>query len=85
MEIVGYEAHDTGSCMSALASGFWIDDMLVVCLSGEVIAVPPDADVRRIRGSGFFWYDTDQEHVMTNATFQNCGYRSSKFARMSLA
>ena len=81
MEIVGYEAHDTGLGMSALASGFWMDDMLVVCRSGEVIAVPPDADVRRIRGSGFFWYDTDQEHVMTNATFQNCGYRSSKFAR----
>jgi hypothetical protein len=32
-----------------------------------------------MRGDGFFWYDTGQEHIITDSVFRNCGYRSDKF------
>jgi hypothetical protein len=32
-----------------------------------------------MRGDGFFWYDTGQEHIITESVFRNCGYRSDKF------
>jgi hypothetical protein len=34
---------------------------------------------QRIRGDGFFWYDTGQEHIITDSVFRNCGYRSDKY------
>jgi hypothetical protein len=34
---------------------------------------------QRIRGDGFFWYDTGQEHIITESVFRNCGYRSDKY------
>jgi hypothetical protein len=33
----------------------------------------------RIRGDGFFWYDTGQEHIITESAFRNCGYRSDVY------
>ena len=32
-------------------------------------------------GSGFYWYDTGQSHIITNAVFKNCGYRSADLAQ----
>jgi hypothetical protein len=30
-------------------------------------------------GNGFFWYDTGQNHIITNSLFRNCGYRSAQY------
>jgi len=76
MEIVGFEAHDISLGLEALESGFWIDDILVVCRTGETFAMPLNARANYMRGSGFIWYDTGQEHVITGAIFRNCGQRS---------
>jgi len=75
MEVVGYEAHDVALGLEALESGFWIDDMLVVCRTGEPWLMPVDASPHRVKGDGFFWYDTGQEHIVSNSTFRNCGFR----------
>jgi len=31
-------------------------------------------------GDGFRWYDTGQEHIITDSTFRNCGYRSEEYS-----
>jgi hypothetical protein len=79
MEVIGYETHDVGLAIESLNDGFWIDSMLAVCRTGTAIALPPGASAVNIKGNGFFWYDTGQEHIMTKATFRNCGYRSSEY------
>jgi hypothetical protein len=79
MEVVGYEVHDAGLALEALESGFWIDDMLVVCRTGEILSLPESSRASGIKGSGYFWYDTGQEHIITNSLFRNCGYRSDEF------
>ena len=79
LEIIRYEAHDNGLSLEALESGFWIDQMLTTCRTGEPIALPPDAQITRIPGDGFFWYDTGQEHIITDSKFRSCGYRSDEF------
>ena len=33
----------------------------------------------RVRGDGFVWYDTGQEHIITESVFRNCGYRSNEY------
>lgn len=50
MELVGFESHDNGLSVEALSDGFWIDDMLAVCRSGEPIALPPDASITEVKG-----------------------------------
>lgn len=78
MEIINYEAHDVALSVEALQPGFWIDQMLVECRSGENLIMPKQrAD--KITGNGFFWYDTRQEHIITSSTFRNCGYRSNLY------
>jgi len=79
MEVIGYESHDTGISLEALESGFWIDQMLVACRTGEQWIMPPNSEATAANGNGFFWYDTGQEHIITNSIFRNCGYRSSDF------
>ena len=85
MELIGFESHDNGLSVEALESGFWIDNMLSVCRTGEPLSLPTDARSTRIRGDGFFWYDTAQEHIITNSTFRNCGYRSDDFNQYNSA
>lgn len=85
MDIIGYEAHDVGLGIEALASGFWMDQMFISCRTGESIAVPSDVKVNQMSGSGFFWYDTGQDHVISNSVFRNCGYRSESFADYNTA
>jgi hypothetical protein len=75
MEVLGYECHDCGLAAEALVDGFWIDNMVANCRTGEALLLP----VQRadwVRANGFFWYDTGQEHIITSSTFRNCGYRS---------
>jgi hypothetical protein len=78
MEVVGYETYDIGLALEALVAGFWIDGLLSVCRTGEYLKLP----VQRagyMKGDGFFWYDTGQEHIVTDSTFRNCGFRSSQY------
>lgn len=79
MEVIKYEAHDVGLALEALESGFWIDQMLVVCRTGESWQLPSNSYAYKMKGDGFFWYDTNQEHIITNSTFRNCGYRSDSY------
>lgn len=41
--------------------------------------MPPGSSTSLLKGDGFFWYDTGQEHIITRATFRNCGYRSEQY------
>ena len=81
MEIVGFEAHDVGLAIEALEAGFWIDNMLAVCRTGTALKLPTSAFASSMSGSGFFWYDTGQEHIITNAVFRGCGYRSQQYSQ----
>ncbi len=79
-ELVGYEAHDVGIAASILGAGF-ITNMLVRCRTGAALQPPSgDASLSGMLGSGFQWYDTAQAHIITNATFRNCGLRGSTHA-----
>jgi hypothetical protein len=73
MEVLGFECHDCGLSIAALEAGFWIDNMLVTCRTGEPLNLPPGGYANSIAGNGFGWYDTGQEHIITRSTFRNCG------------
>ena len=77
IEILGFECHDCGLTMEALVQGFWADDVAAVCRTGENLVMPGKAT--SVRGDGFRWYDTGQEHIFSNSEFRNCGYRSDEF------
>ena len=47
--------------------------------TGETMVFPDSGSATYIHGNGFFWYDTYQNHIMTNTEFRNCGYRSNQF------
>jgi hypothetical protein len=79
MEILGYECHDCGLSLESLSDGFWINNLLSVCRTQTPIALPDDADASQMRADGFKWYDTNQEHIITEAIFRNCGYRSDEY------
>ena len=79
MEILGFEAHDVGLTLEALQNGFYIDNLLGVCRTGAPLVLPSSARASRMKGDGFFWYDTGQEHIITSSLFRNCGYRSDEF------
>jgi hypothetical protein len=80
MEVVGYECHDIGLALEALESGFWIDHMKVTCRTGEPLKLPIQR-AHEIRANGFVWYDTGQDHIITDSSFKNCGYRSSAYSQ----
>ncbi len=48
----------------------------VVNRTNETWVFPPGGSATCLHGNGFFWYDTYQNHIMTNTEFRNCGYRS---------
>jgi hypothetical protein len=73
MEVRGFECHDCALSIEALESGFWIDNMLVTCRTGEPMNLPPGGLANGFGGNGFVWYDTGQEHIITQSTFRNCG------------
>jgi hypothetical protein len=46
--------------------------------TGEDLTLPSiPKPWERIDGTGFVWYDTGQEHIITESTFRNCGYRGN--------
>jgi hypothetical protein len=46
--------------------------------TGEDLTLPTvPKPWERIDGTGFVWYDTGQEHIITESTFRNCGYRGN--------
>ena len=74
-DVIDYEAHDTGISLNVLEMGFGINNMVMGCRTGEILSLPVQrADL--IPANGFAWYDTVQEHIMTNSTFRNCGFKS---------
>jgi len=79
MDITGYECHDCGLSLESLSDGFWVNKLLAVCRTKTPLMVPNNANVKQIPGSGFTWYDTDQAHIITDAVFRNCGYRSNEY------
>ena len=85
MNVEGWESHDTGLSIESLSGGgFWITNMLAVCRTGEELARPEGSATKswtRIPADGFTWYDTGQEHIITRATFRNCGFRSDVYAQ----
>ena len=74
MEVRGLETHDVGRNLNALENGFWINDILSVCRTGEPIALPPGSIATMITGDGLVWYDTEQEHILSNATYRQCEF-----------
>jgi len=78
MEVTYFEAHDVALGIEAIESGFGIDNFFVECRSGEEWVMPYTARVSDVNAYGFFWYDTGQEHIITSATFKNCGARNDK-------
>jgi len=74
-EVSYFEAHDVALGLEALESGFGIDNFLVECRSGEEWVMP--GNMHDVTANGFFWYDTGQEHIITNAKFKNCGARNN--------
>ena len=80
MDVLGYESHDCGLSMESQSSdGFSARDMLAVCRTKSPVILPENVRANRLRGDGFRWYDTNQEHIITEVTFRNCGYRSDEF------
>lgn len=59
MDVEKYEAHDVGLALEALVSGFWIDQMTVVCRTGELLKLPVQR-ANEIQGNGFVWYVDDK-------------------------
>ena len=81
MEVLSIETHDVGLSLESLSRGFWVKDLLAVCRTGEPIVMPPGTSISQVRGNGFVWYDTGQEHIITDSTFRNCGYRSQEYSQ----
>jgi len=76
MEIQGFEAHDVELGLESLSAiGFGINDFYIECRSGEEWDMPGNPN--QVSANGFKWYDTNQEHIITAATFKNCGSRKS--------
>lgn len=78
MEVVRYESHDVGLSAEALAQGFWMTELYAQCRTGEALLLPIQ-QAQSIRGDGFFWYDTAQDHIITDSTLVNCGVRSDEW------
>jgi hypothetical protein len=82
LELHGFECHDCGMAMAAIASeGFFAKNVLVECRTQVPIVMPKTVRVNSLRGNGFRWYDTGQEHILSDITFRNCGYRSKQYDR----
>jgi hypothetical protein len=80
MEVIDYEYHDGRLAIESLSDGFWLNNMVAVCRTGEPLGLQA-SNAYRLGGHGFTWYDTDQSHIITNSTFRNCGYRSNEYSQ----
>jgi hypothetical protein len=82
IDVVGFECHDCGLSIQAQATdGFSAHDVLVACRSRTPIVLPSSATASQIPAVGLSWYDTNQEHIIYDITFRNCGYRSASYAQ----
>jgi len=79
IEVIGYESYDSRLAIEALSSGFWLDNMYAGCRTGVPLGLPAPASATRLEGSGFYWYDTGQSHIITNSVFEHCGFRSPQY------
>jgi hypothetical protein len=82
LDVVGFECHDCAlSIQGQTTDGFSAHDVLAVCRSRAPIVLPSSATASKIPAVGFSWYDTNQEHIIYDITFRNCGYRSASYAQ----
>jgi G8 domain len=82
VDVYGYECHDCGLAMKAQSSdGFSARHVLAVCRTYTPLLLPPSAKANELQADGFHWYDTGQEHILTDIIFKNCGYRSSMYSQ----
>jgi hypothetical protein len=82
-EIVGFTFHDVG--MSANLLGVhWMANGIMACRTGQNLQLPCagcDAAtvLKKMGGTGFAWYDTVMQHILSNITFRRCGiYEASR-------
>jgi hypothetical protein len=52
--------------------------MLAVCRTGEKLDLPKN-NAQWLEANGIVWYDINQEHIVTDSKFRNCGYRSDNY------
>lgn len=80
MDVIGFESHDNGLSLEALEAGFYVSNMLAVCRTGEDLGFPTEEaqGYRVLKARGFVWYDTWQEHIITDSTFRSCGYNTDQ-------
>ncbi|GKZ00869.1 hypothetical protein MPSEU_001038600 [Mayamaea pseudoterrestris] len=79
LNVKGFEAHDQRLAIEALSKGFWLDNFYAACRTGQDLGIPSPGSAGNLEGSGFNWYDTTQSHIISNAVFENCGYRSTDY------
>jgi hypothetical protein len=88
-EIVGFSFYDLG--MSANLLGVhWVSNGLMACRTGEPLLLPCsecEADpakaataLQRMQGTGFAWYDTGTQHILSDVTFRGCGVYTAALA-----
>lgn len=78
--MIGFESHDGGLGLEALSDGFWLHNAYIQCRTGEKLGFPSNNAYNMV-ANGFVWYDTYQEHILTNVTFRNCGIRADEYAQ----
>jgi len=81
-EIIGYSAYDLALSASVLGV-FQISDALIACRTGDPLLLPCNgcennpstaaSMLKQLDGVGFEWYDTSQQHILTDITFRRCG------------
>uniref|UniRef100_A0A7S3L0I4 G8 domain-containing protein n=1 Tax=Amphora coffeiformis TaxID=265554 RepID=A0A7S3L0I4_9STRA len=78
-DIVGLEAHDTGSMQKQSDNRFWMDQILHVCRSGEQLELPDEFNTEEWTGSSMYFQTEGYKYIISNSIFRNCGVRDDKY------
>lgn len=79
MELDGFEAHDVGTLMEFFENGFWMNRILLVCRSGEALALPDGFNTGKWSSFGLLLPFYGQKWILSNSIFRNCGFRSDEY------
>jgi hypothetical protein len=88
-EITGFQFHDVGMSGNLLGV-HWMANGIMACRTGLPLQLPcagcdtdaaKAADILKgMEGTGFGWYDTGMQHILSNITFRRCGIYEPKRA-----
>jgi hypothetical protein len=88
-EIVGFQFHGVGMSGNLLGV-LWMANGVMACRTGLPLQLPCvgcDTDAAKaagilkgMEGTGFGWYDTGLQHILSNITFRSCGISEPKRA-----